>query len=162
MKRRLRALGAVLLIVQLLPWAAWAGEAAPTADNPALEARVQRVAEELRCLVCQNQTIADSNADLAQDLRREVRQMLQQGKSESEVREFMVTRYGDFILYRPPFKLTTLLLWVGPFVLLAVAILVHRRTVANRREAPVPGELNEAEQQRLRALVGGKQGAERR
>jgi len=108
----------------------------------------------LRCLVCQNQTIADSNAGLAQDLRREVRQMLKQGKSEAQVREFMVTRYGDFILYRPPFKVTTLLLWLGPFVLLIAAIWIHRRTVAGRTEARDPVALSGDEQARLQSLIG--------
>jgi len=131
-----------------------AADEAAVAANPQLEAQVQRVTEELRCLVCQNQTIADSNAGLAQDLRREVRQMLAQGKSEAQVREFMVTRYGDFILYRPPFKVTTLLLWLGPFVLLFAAIWIHRRTVAGRAEARDPVVLSEAEQARLQTLIG--------
>jgi cytochrome c-type biogenesis protein CcmH len=141
--------------------AARPGEAVPAADDPQLEARVQRVAEELRCLVCQNQTIADSNADLAKDLRAEVRRLLAQGGSEAEVREFMVHRYGDFILYRPPLKATTLTLWVGPFALLALALWVHRRSVARRERSAAAATLTEAEQARLRVLVGSDQGPER-
>jgi cytochrome c-type biogenesis protein CcmH len=91
---------------------------ASTPDAVALERRVMAIAAELRCLVCQNQTIADSNAELAMDLRRQVREMLQQGKSEREVLDFMTTRYGDFVLYRPPVKSSTALLWFGPAALL--------------------------------------------
>lgn len=117
-----------LLLLALLA-AAWlhalpaiAKEAAPEAADPALEARMQAVTSELRCLVCQNQTIADSQADLAVDLRREVRDLLRQGKSEREIIDYMTARYGDFVLYRPPMKPTTMLLWYGPALLLAVGI----------------------------------------
>lgn len=91
---------------------------AAQASDPALERRVMRIANELRCLVCQNQTIADSQADLAVDLRRQVREMLQRGESDARVIDFMTQRYGDFVLYRPPVKATTWLLWFGPGVLL--------------------------------------------
>jgi len=138
-----------------------AADAVPTAANPELEAKVKRVAEDLRCLVCQNQTIADSNAELAKDLRREVRQMLERGASEAEVREFMVTRYGDFVLYRPPFKYTTLLLWVGPFALLLAGAWILRRTVVARRQARDAAGLTAEDEARLRALVGNEQGTER-
>ena len=95
-----------------------ANVALPVAENPELEKRVQTISEELRCLVCQNQTIADSHADLAVDLKNQVREMLAQGKSNQEVTDYMVQRYGDFVLYRPPVKTTTWLLWFGPFLLL--------------------------------------------
>ncbi len=100
-------------------------EAALAAD-PVAEKRLQALAAELRCLVCQNQTIADSNAELAQDLRREVRAMIKDGKSDQQIIDFMVTRYGDFVLYRPPVKGITLLLWGGPvaLMLLGLAVLV--------------------------------------
>ena len=108
-----------------------AKDAAPAVADPVLEARVLRISAELRCLVCQNQTIADSNADLANDLRRQVREMLGKGASDREVIDYMTARYGDFVLYRPPVKSTTLLLWAGPAVLLvgglAVLALVLRR-----------------------------------
>lgn len=103
-----------------------AKEAIPEAADPALEAHMVRIASELRCLVCQNQTIADSNAPLAADLRRETRELLQQGKSDAEVIAYMTQRYGDFVLYRPPLRATTLFLWFGPALLLAIggAVLV--------------------------------------
>ena len=119
-------------------------------EKPTLERRVNDLAHELRCLVCQNQTIADSNAPLAQDLRNQIREQLQDGKSEREVIDFMVARYGDFVLYRPPFKATTVTLWAGPFVLLALgAWLVVRRV---RKKAPPP-ELTEAERRRAAQLL---------
>ena len=101
---------------------AGAREAQPVAADPALEARVMALAAELRCLVCQNQTIADSHAELAEDLRRQIRDMLAKGQSEREVLDYMTQRYGDFVLYRPPFKATTMLLWIGPAVLLVGAL----------------------------------------
>lgn len=97
---------------------AFAGEAQRVSEDPVLEAKVQSLAEVLRCLVCQNQNLADSHADLAIDLKNQVRDMLSQGKSEKEVIDYMVERYGDFVLYRPPLKTTTWLLWGGPFLLL--------------------------------------------
>lgn len=151
------ALVSGLLLLGLLgvsPWG-YAAEGAPKAGDPELEARVERVASELRCLVCQNQAIADSNAELAQDLRREVREMLARGKSEAEVREFMVARYGDFILYRPPFKATTLLLWLGPFVLLIAGGWGLRRIALNRRRVATDASLSAEEEARLRTLLGG-------
>lgn len=99
-----------------------AGSARPLAEDPALEARMLALAAELRCLVCQNQTIADSNADLAVDLRQQVREMLGRGLSDDQIRTYMTDRYGDFVLYRPPLKGTTAVLWIGPAVLLAVAV----------------------------------------
>src|SRR6187402_3133848 len=108
-----------------------AKEATPEAADPALEARMVRITSELRCLVCQNQTIADSNADLAVDLRRQTRELLLQGKTDREVVDYMTARYGDFVLYRPPLKATTALLWFGPAAMLllggAVLIFVLRR-----------------------------------
>ena len=124
-----RAIVAVLFA--LLAFAVQAKEALPEAADPALEARMTRITAELRCLVCQNQTIADSNAGLAVDLRRETREMLRQGKSDAEIIAYMTARYGDFVLYRPPLKTTTALLWFGPAAMLAlgaaVLVLVLRR-----------------------------------
>jgi len=99
-----------------------AGEALPASDNPALEARVMKISSELRCLVCQNETIAASHADLAVDLRRQVREMLQNGQNEQQVIDYMTARYGDFVLYRPPFKALTALLWIGPAVMVVVGL----------------------------------------
>lgn len=99
-----------------------AKEAPPEAADPALEARMVHITSQLRCLVCQNQTIADSQADLAVDLRREVRELLTQGKSDRQIVDYMTARYGDFVLYRPPFKATTVLLWLGPSLMLVIGI----------------------------------------
>ena len=153
MRRTLHALAASLLAVHAL-LALAAAEPPPAGHDPVLEEKVQRIAQELRCLVCQNQTIADSNAELAQDLRREVREMLARGKSEAEVREFMTARYGDFILYRPPFKAATLALWVGPFLLLAAGIWGLRRIARNRRRVTGEPALTAEERARVQALVG--------
>jgi len=116
-----------------------AKEAAPEAADPALEARMVRITSELRCLVCQNQTIADSNASLAVDLRREARALIKQGKSDAEVIDYMTARYGDFVLYRPPLRATTLLLWFGPALMLAggaaVLVIVLRRRSRMAAEA---------------------------
>ena len=144
----------LLLALMVAPIAYAAEGAAPVADAR-LEEQVQRVASELRCLVCQNQTIADSHAELAQDLRAQVRTMLASGRSEAEVREFMVARYGDFILYRPPFKATTLLLWVGPFGLLLAGIWGLRRIAVNRRRVVGDVGLSVDEQARLRQIMAG-------
>ena len=108
-------------------------EAALAAD-PVAEKRLQALSAELRCLVCQNQTIADSNAELAQDLRREVRAMIRDGKSDQQIIDFMVTRYGDFVLYRPPVQGNTLLLWGGPIVLLILGIIALVRYQRRRAE----------------------------
>lgn len=136
----------------------WAGEARPLADDPVAEARLKHLAVELRCLVCQNQTLADSNAPLAEDLRREVREMIAKDMSDKEIIDFLVARYGDFVLYRPPLKATTSLLWVGPFVLLAIgatALVVSlRRRATKVTDVPVTDE----EHRRVEQLLseGGK------
>ena len=121
----------VAALLALLSFTAFAKEAPPAAADPALEARMVEITSELRCLVCQNQTIADSHADLAVDLRREVRELLHQGKDKQQILDYMTARYGDFVLYRPPVKATTWLLWFGPLLLLvgglAVLALVLRQ-----------------------------------
>jgi len=120
-------------------------------DDPALEKRVRDLSSELRCLVCQNQTLADSNAPLAVDLRNQVREQLKSGKSERDVIDFLVARYGDFVLYRPPLQANTVLLWLGPFLLLAagLALLVWR---LRRRRVPEP-ELSAADRERAARLL---------
>ena len=119
-----------------------AKEAALEAADPAVEVRMTRITSELRCLVCQNQTIADSNAALAVDLRRETRDLLKQGKSDAEVLDYMTARYGDFVLYRPPLKSSTALLWFGPAAMLlggaAVLIVVLRRRTRMKADAFEP------------------------
>jgi cytochrome c-type biogenesis protein CcmH len=147
-----------LLLALLLAGAAAGGfarEAPPAAADPALEARVMALAATLRCLVCQNETLADSGADLAADLRRQIREKLAAGESEDAVVAYLVARYGDFVLYRPPFKATTLLLWLGPFVLLAaafgfLALYLGRR----RRQQLAGGGLDAAQRARAREILG--------
>ena len=114
-----------------------AREAPPEAADPAIESRMVRITSELRCLVCQNQTIADSNAGLAVDLRRETREMLRQGKSDAEIVDYMTARYGDFVLYRPPLRAKTALLWFGPALLVLVggAVLVFTLRRRSRMSA---------------------------
>jgi cytochrome c-type biogenesis protein CcmH len=132
----------------LLAWGgAMAKEAVPVAADPALEARLMRITAELRCLVCQNQTIADSQSGLADDLRREVREQLRKGATDEQVVQFMTDRYGDFVRYRPAFKASTALLWVGPAVLLVIglgslAFVLRRRSrlAPDRFEADEAGE----------------------
>jgi len=135
----MRALMVSLALLAAAPaWAQGASapaQAAPLAEDPALEARVYAVAEELRCLVCQNETIAASQADLAVDLRKQIRQKLAAGQSERQILDFMTERYGDFVLYRPPLKATTVALWVGPFALLGVAAAVLVINIRRRRAA---------------------------
>ena len=135
---------AVAAGVMLVATSAVAREAAPEAADPALEARMVRITSELRCLVCQNQTIADSNAALAVDLRREARELIQQGKSDGEVVDYMTARYGDFVLYRPPLRATTVLLWFGPALMLAIgaAVLV----VVLRRRSRLAADAFEADE----------------
>ena len=141
---------------------AWAGEAKPAAEDPVLEARVNALADELRCLVCQNQTLADSNAPLAVDLRNQIRERLRQGASERDIIGFMVDRYGDFVLYRPPFKATTLLLWAGPMLLVIAGLAaLYYRLARRRREVGKP-VLSGAERARAAALLSGKADAEKR
>ncbi|MBX3302933.1 MAG: cytochrome c-type biogenesis protein CcmH [Nitrospira sp.] len=136
----------------------WAGEAQPLGDDPAVEARLKHLAVELRCLVCQNQTLADSNAPLAEDLRREVREMIVKDMTDKEIIDFLVERYGDFVLYRPPLKATTTLLWVGPFVLLTVGATVLAITLRRRARRVVDAPVTDEEHRRVEQLLaeGGK------
>jgi cytochrome c-type biogenesis protein CcmH len=129
----------------------FAASTALAADNAALEKRVAALALELRCLVCQNQTLADSNAPLAVDLRNQIREQLQKGASEREVTDFMVQRYGDFVLYRPPLKASTLLLWAGPFLLLGFGIFLLVRKVRSSRSQVAP--LSDTERERAARLL---------
>jgi cytochrome c-type biogenesis protein CcmH len=149
-----------LLIAALLltaaPLAVAAGEAVPSEKDPVAAARAVHLSNELRCLVCQNQSIAESNAELAVDLRREIREQIAAGKSDGEIVDYMVSRYGDFVLYRPPFKLTTLLLWLGPALLvLAGFVTLVRHLRARRRSTEVA--LTSDERDRAGRLLTGAQ-----
>jgi len=153
--KRLIALAALAVSLCLPISGVFASEIneAATAADPVAEKRLQGLSEELRCLVCQNQTIADSHADLAQDLRNQVRDMLRQGKSEAEILAYMTQRYGDFVLYRPPVKPLTWLLWFGPALLLVLAGLGLWRMVRNNRTQTTPVELTPAQKEQARALL---------
>ena len=127
------------------------------ASRPALDARLKSLFEELRCLVCQNQTLADSSAPLAEDLRREVRELAQQGKTDAEIKQYLVARYGDFVLYKPPVKPTTWLLWFGPFAFLLggglVWLVVLRRRGRIGSDDEVPRTVAQGGHARARALL---------
>jgi len=143
----------LLLIILLIPGLAAAEEARPLADNPQVEARLKTLAVELRCLVCQNQTLADSNAPLAEDLRREVREMIAKDMSDREIIDFLVQRYGDFVLYRPPWKASTTLLWLGPFLLLIAGATALVVVLRKRQKKLVDVTLSEAEHNRVAQLL---------
>ena len=142
----------ILFLVLLWSTSALAGVEVHKFDNPEQEQQYNRLVAELRCLVCQNQNLADSNAELAQDLRQEVYEMIQNGATDQEIVSFMVARYGDFVLYRPPFKTTTAFLWIGPFIILAAGFVILLVFVRKRRQS-VAVELDETEQARAQQLL---------
>jgi len=144
----------LLLLMLACGRPAWAGEAQPVAPDPALEQRVTDVASELRCLVCQNQTLADSNAPLAVDLRDQIREQMRNGASERAVVDYMVARYGDFVLYRPPFKATTVLLWAGPVLLAMAGLMALFISLARRRRAS-RSDLSDEDRARAQRLLAG-------
>ena len=144
--------GAAVLALAVV--SAQANEAAPLAEDPVVEQRLVNIAEELRCLVCQNESLAGSRSDLAMDLRREIRNLIRQGKSDQEVRDFLVSRYGDFVLYRPPVKPTTWLLWGGPFVLLAGGLAGLMAFLRKRK--PAEAALSPEDQRKAEALLNGE------
>ena len=131
----------------------FAREAAPTAADIVVEKRMVAISEELRCLVCQNESLAGSQADLAKDLRREIREQIAQGKSDKEILDFMTGRYGDFVRYRPPLKGTTFLLWFGPFLLLVAGIAALGNILRRRGKRVAEATLSAEEQNRAEALL---------
>jgi cytochrome c-type biogenesis protein CcmH len=145
-------LAAALLV--LAPLAALAKTAMPLAADPVLEQRLMNLAAELRCLVCQNQSLAESNAELAVDLRNEIREQMRRGASDQDVIDYLVARYGDFVLYRPPLKASTLLLWSGPALLFLLGIGLLLRTLARRRVQIAATPLSAAARARAQALLG--------
>jgi cytochrome c-type biogenesis protein CcmH len=137
-----------IVLMVLLGWtSAGAKEAVPASNDVALEARVMDISSELRCLVCQNQTIADSHADLAIDLRQQIREMLSRGMTDAQIRNYMTDRYGDFVLYKPPLNTSTALLWFGPAILMIVALaslyLMLRRRLRMDAQAFDPETIDE-------------------
>ncbi|WP_374681683.1 cytochrome c-type biogenesis protein CcmH [Accumulibacter sp.] len=130
-----------------------AGEAQPLAENPATEKRLLAISAELRCLVCQNESLAGSHAELANDLRREIRTLIEDGRSDDEIMEFMVSRYGDFVRYRPPLKGTTLVLWFGPGLLFILGLAGLLRYLRRRDKAITDAPLSAEEHRRAEALL---------
>lgn len=143
----------LLILFTGLPLPVIAKDAQPSAADPVLEERVMNLARELRCLVCQNETLADSRADLAEDLRNQIREQMKAGKSNKEIVSFLTERYGKFILYRPPVDPTTYLLWFGPFVLLLAGLALLFRYVKQRRELITEQPLSASEHHRAEALL---------
>ena len=132
---------------------AFAKDAAPLADDPVTEQRLISISEEMRCLVCQNESLAGSRSDLANDLRREIRILIKEGKSDDQIRSFMVERYGDFVLYRPPVKPVTWLLWIGPFIILGLGITVLLMYLRRRNSSMPNVTLTDADNQKIDALL---------
>ena len=152
--RRPPACFVIISLVLLFSFAGFlsAKEAAPNED-PAIEQRMKVLTEQLRCLVCQNETLADSRADLAEDLRKQIREQMKAGKSDQEIIAFLTQRYGDFVLYKPPVKATTYLLWFGPFVLLIAGTTVLFRFLKRRRELISDKPLTAEEQKRAEEIL---------
>jgi cytochrome c-type biogenesis protein CcmH len=157
MRKRLLA-WSLLLLLLTAPFGAGAREAPPVGEDPAIEHRMMALADELRCLVCQNQTLADSHADLAVDLRQEIRELMQKGQSDEQIKTYLVARYGDFVLYRPPLKATTWLLWFGPAVLLVGGLATLYLVLLRRRRLLAAEPLNEDQEKRALALLSEDEG----
>ena len=149
----------LLLLCAITPFAI-AKEAQPTGDDPVVEQRLMNLSKELRCLVCQNETLADSQADLAADLRGEIREQIKAGKSDKEIIEFLTARYGQFILYRPRVTPTTYLLWFGPFVLLLGGLWVLFTYIRQRRDTVSEKPLSADERRRAEELLASASGKE--
>lgn len=155
----MKLLGVLLLCV---PLTVCAQTAQPMPEDPVANKRAVQLAEQLRCLVCQNQSIADSNAELAVDLRHQIREQIVQGKSDFEITAYMVERYGDFVLYRPPVKVSTLLLWFGPPLLLLLAMIMLVRYLRERRKRVVQQPMSEDERRQAQLLLNGGTEGERK
>ena len=151
-----RLLVSVLLIVMLIPSLVWAKEALPVAEDLEVEKRMLALTMDLRCLVCQNESIADSRADFSNDMRREIRQKIKENKSDEEIIQFLVDRYGDFVLYNPPIKPTTIMLWFGPILLFVIGFISLLTYLKRRREQIEEVPLSEAEQKKAEVLLGEK------
>jgi cytochrome c-type biogenesis protein CcmH len=148
----MKTLWAFFVALQLFT-SAYAGEATPLAEDPVVEQRLIVISEELRCLVCQNESLAGSRADLAMDLRREIRTLIKDGKTDPEIMDFMVSRYGDFVRYRPPVKPITWVLWFGPLLLLIGAMVVLLRMVRGSQCGNKAPTLDPAQRQKAQSLL---------
>ena len=149
-------LGLCLISLSFVWSTSLAKEAVPLAEDPVVEARLVKISEELRCLVCQNESLASSRADLANDLRQEVRGLIRQNKSDTDIKDFLVTRYGDFVLYRPEVKPLTWMLWFGPFILLLGAVAGMLRYLRLRGKDVKDTTLSDADRQRAEQLLQDK------
>ena len=147
----------VALLICLLPAYGYAGEAKPLSNNPAIEKRMIKLTKTLRCLVCQNESLAASHADLAKDLRQEVREMMEKGMTDKQIKAYLVQRYGDFVLYDPPVQKKTLLLWYGPFGLVLVGLAFLFYQMRKRRRLIADTELTPEAQQRAAALLNDEE-----
>ena len=143
----------LLILMAAFTLPAYAGEAVPVGEDPAIEARMNALAEDLRCLVCQNESLAGSHAELAEDLRREIRDQMKQGKNDQEVITYLTDRYGDFVLYKPPFRSYTLLLWLGPVIFLVIGGTVWYVTLRRRRAILATGQVSEAALKQAASLL---------
>jgi len=143
------------LLLSLCVSVAQARFAAFEFDSKQQEQDYKELTHELRCLVCQNQNIADSNAELAQDLKRKTYDLVKSGKSKQEITDYMTERYGDFVMYRPPVTNSTLLLWAGPFIILLIGLVVLVRVISKRRKAEVDNSLTAADKSRAEELLKG-------
>lgn len=152
MKSRL-TFSVIALFLLMQSFSVWAQDARPMEKDAVVEVQVQRLSEQLRCLVCQNQTLADSHAELAQDLKQEIREMATKGMEDQAIIDYLVVRYGDFVRYRPPLKSTTALLWLGPFALLIAGGLGLFITLRKREKQAVDAPLNEDEVRKISALL---------
>jgi cytochrome c-type biogenesis protein CcmH len=146
------------VFILCLPLSAWSGEAKPVADDPVLEQRMILLSEDLRCLVCQNESLAASRADLAQDLRQEIREQMRAGKSDKQVLDYLTQRYGDFVLYKPPMKPETWLLWFGPFGLLIGAVIGFYLYLKGRNRRVEAETFSEEDRRRVEALLNNNNG----
>jgi cytochrome c-type biogenesis protein CcmH len=151
---------AILVLLSLLVSVSAKDAQTVSGEDPAVEKRLATLSKELRCLVCQNETLADSQASLAEDLRHEIREQIKAGKSDKEIISFLTARYGDFILYRPQVTPTTYLLWFGPFVLLIVGLIILFRYIRTRRDTIDERPLSNDERKRASELLGAESGKE--
>ena len=156
----MKRMALLLMLFSCVSLSIVAKEAQPSAADPVLEERVMKLSKELRCLVCQNETLADSRADLAEDLRGQIREQMKAGKSDKEIIAYLTDRYGKFILYKPPVDPTTYLLWFGPFILLLAGLLLLFRYLKQRRDLITEQPLSAEERRRAEALLKTAQGKE--
>ncbi len=160
MKRQLngvtKAAALVLLLFLLIPLTGWSKEAVPVAEDPEVEKRMLILTEDLRCLVCQNESIADSRAEFSNDIRRIIREQIKANKTDAEIIDFLVDRYGDFVLYNPPMKATTVLLWFGPLIMFMIGLWFLVRYLKMRRVQIEEVRLTEADEKKISAMLNDK------